>query len=149
MIVAVVSLAILAGALGAGMIYAVKWGRDESKTAKNAHDLYRAQVQLTDEIRIERDELIGRLAATDEQLREAKIRLGKTEEQRNRALDEARELVRQQIRSAPDAIAALNKILAAAPHGVHAEGSAETKADSTKADTGTGGSDPLLITSLP
>jgi hypothetical protein len=148
-VVAVVTLSLtLLAAIGA-LVFLGKHALDERKRGDNAHDLYLAQVRLTDDVRIERDELVGKLAATDEQLREAKIRLGKTEEQRNRALDEARELVRQQIRSAPDAIAALNKILAAGPRdSVQPKGSAEAKSDPAKADSGAGAEAGLQITEL-
>jgi hypothetical protein len=144
---AVIALAVALVAAMGSLVWAVKMYFDADKRADNAHDLYAAQARLTDDVRIERDELVGKLANVDDQLREAKIRLGKTEEQRNRALDEARELVRQQIRSAPDAIAALNKIIAAGPAG-SVQQPAEAKAGLAKTDSGSGDEAGLQITEL-
>jgi chromosome segregation ATPase len=146
-IAAVIALSVLALTLGGGLILAGKWGRDQQKRGDAAMDLYRAQQNVTDEIRMERDELVGKLAAVDTQLKEATIRLEKTEQQRNEALAEAREAIRKEIRSAPDAVAALNRVLAAAP-GVQRTEQTKTEAAADPANADRGGSDPLLITEL-
>lgn len=145
MTAAVIALSVALLAAIGGLVLVAKWGRDSQQRADNAHDLYRAQQDLTDSIRIERDELVGKLAATDTQLREAKDRLRLVEQQRDKALEEAREHIRKEIRSAPDAIAALNAVLAAAP-GVRKRAE-ETKADA-EADPLGGGTAGLLITDL-
>lgn len=148
MIAAVIALSVLALTLGGGLVYAMKLARDERNESKAAGDLYRKQQEITLELETDRRDLTAKLAATDAQLREATIRLEKTEQQRNQALAEARESIRREIRNAPDAIAAVNKVLATAPGSVRQPGKAET--ETTKPATGAGdsGSDPLLATKL-
>lgn len=147
MIAAVLALAALAAGLGAGLVWAVKLARDERREAKQASDLYRAQCEVTLDLETERRELTSKLAATDEQLREALRRLSLTEAQRNKALEEAREQVRKEIRNAPDAIAALNRVLAAA-HGLQRDGETTTAPAATEPGAGRGGTDSLLIAEL-
>lgn len=149
MIVAVVTLSLLSGALGVGMVLAVRYAIDANKAAQNSADLYAAQLNVKHDLETDIRELTGKLAATDEQLREAKIRLAETERQRNEALDKAREQIRKEIRSAPNAVEALSKVLAAGPGGiVQQPAKAEASAAAAKADAGGGGASSLLITDL-
>lgn len=151
MIVAVITLAVLAASLGGGMIWVMKVARDERREAKQAADLYRKQQEVTFDLETQVRDLTGKLAATDAQLKDATIRLEQTEQQRNQALAEAREAIRREIRNAPDAVSALNKVIAAghaAATGVRRTEETKAETAAAKPDSGSGGADSLLITDL-
>lgn len=95
-----------------------------------------------------RAEVAGKLAAAEKQLADAKSRLAVAEEQRNKAYEDGREAIRKEVRNAPDTVAALNKVLAAAPRDRVQQRAEEAKAEPTAADAGDRGEGSLLITEL-
>lgn len=143
---AVITLALALLAAIGGLVLVAKWGRDQQTRGDSAHDLYRAQQELADDVRRDRDDAVLKLAASEKQLTDAKARLATAEQQRNKAFEDAREHIRKEIRNAPDAVAALNAVLAAAPRVQ--QRAEETKADTAATDAGDRGADPMLITEL-
>lgn len=109
------SVALLAAV--AGLVYLGRELVKAHREVANATDLRRSEHEVADRYLEERDEAIRQHAAADAKLREAVRRLAEAERQRNDALREAQERIAKEIRNAPDAVAALNSVLAATDRG--------------------------------
>lgn len=140
MLAAVIALSLLAVTLGGGLVYAMKQARDERKEAQAAGDLYRKQCEVTFELESERKDLIGKLTATDAQLKEASAKIVRLEISLDKAQQERTKQTEERIRRASNPLTELSNVLQE-----RAELPAVPKAD---ASSGSGEAASLLIQDL-
>jgi hypothetical protein len=100
-IVAVVTLALLAAALGVGCVLVLRWAMKSKDEATVAHGLYRDQQRLFDEMKIDRDDLSTRLAVANQALSAERVLRITAEKQRNDAQSKERQHVVETIKTAP------------------------------------------------
>lgn len=136
---AVIALSVtLLAAIGV-IAFIGKHALDERKRADNAHDLYRAQLDVKHELELDRAELTRKLSATDEQLREAKAKVVRVEIALAKALERERQHTAERISRAPNPLDELTAVMRE-----HSEVPKAASADSPGGDT----SGSLLIETL-
>lgn len=140
MTVAIITLAVTVLAATGALAWSVHQGAKWQREAQNAADLYHRQLEIKFDIEKDRDDYVLKVSACEAQIRELRSRLAATERQRNQAIEEARKQVAKEIRSAPNAVDALNRVLQA--------GAGKTEAAKPEPAAGDSGADGLLITEL-